>query len=136
MIGRAHVFTQFIPFALQVLLQVSAACTRSDDLLYAAQGCRLDTACSHDMTSAAVPFLPSVLWQQAVNEDNSNTTCCIGLYANAVHACTASMQYSPYTLSHGTRFAGLPATTLATAHLQKFAAMYSRKNSAQAQVTL
>ena len=43
------------------------------------------------MTSAAIPeLLPRMLWQQAVTEDNS--TCCIGLYANAVQACTVSMQ--------------------------------------------
>ena len=75
------------------------------------------TACNLGMTSAAIPaFLPRVLWQQAVTEDNSKTTCCIALYANIVHACTASMENSPSTLSHGTRFAVLPVKNLQQRH--------------------
>ena len=34
MIGEAHVLTQSLPF--QILLQISAVCTVSDDVLYAA----------------------------------------------------------------------------------------------------
>ncbi len=94
---------------------------QSADLLYAAQGCRLNTACSLDITSAVVTDNNStVLQQQAVTEDDSKTTRCIAMYANAVHACIVSMQDSPSTLSRGTGFAaGLPATKLSAAQLQE-----------------
>ena len=133
---RASALTQFLTIAFQKLLPISATCAvlQSDDLLYVAQGCRLNTACNLDMTSAVIPdIVPRVLWQQAVTEDNSKTPVCIGLYANAIYACTVSMQNSPSTLSRGTTFAVLPAKTLQQ-YNGRNAGLYNHKSSAQALV--
>ena len=79
---QASALTQFLTIALQKLLPISAACAalQSEDLLYVAQGCRLNTACKFDTTSAVIPdIFPRVLWQQAVTEDNSKPPFCTGI---------------------------------------------------------
>ncbi len=135
---QTHVLILPLAIALQSSHQISDACTvlQSADLLHVAQDCRPDTACSLDMTSAAIPeFLPRVLWQQAVTQDNSETTHCIAMYANAVHACTVSMQDS-HLHCHVEQTLLFCLLQNLQQHNCRNAGMYSHKNSAQAQVTL